>query len=501
SEHAMNESIPLPRDFLWGVATSAYQVEGCPLADGAGPSIWHRFSHEPGMTVSGHTGDVACDHYNRYADDVQLMASLGLSAYRFSIAWPRVLPKGRGRVNAKGLAFYDRLIDELLKYDILPFATLYHWDLPLELENKGGWLNDDTARWFGDYADLMFRAFSDRVPYWMTINEPAVIMEKGYVLGLYAPGHRNFGEAPAVARNLLRAHGYAVQAYRDRGDGCIGIAVNIQPKFPASDSPADVAAAQRANVWRNLQFLDAILLGKQPDELPAMFGRDWKGLSSEEMKLVKQPIDYVGLNYYTRVVVSAADAQALPLQARGLDPSGESTLIGWEIYPEGLTNTLVMLNGRYGGIPIYITECGAAFKDPDAVDNADLHDPERVEFFRAHIQAAIEGYNQGVDLRGFFAWSLLDNFEWNSGYTMPFGLVHVDFKTQRRTVKSSGRFFAEVARSNGANILTRMSPPAESGVGVPLSNQDAPMADSGAPAESPSPRRHDDVQVPDPTHR
>jgi beta-glucosidase len=296
----MTDNIEFPKDFLWGVATSAYQIEGCTLADGAGPNIWHRFAHVPGMTVAGATGDIACDHYNRYADDVELMSKLGLQAYRFSLAWARLLPKGRGRMNPKGLGFYDRLIDLLLERDICPFVTLYHWDLPLALEDKGGWLNDDTARWFGDYADLAYRAFCDRVPYWTTINEPAVIMEKGYVLGVYAPGHRNAAEAPVVARNLLRAHGYAVQAYRDRGDGCIGIAVNIQPKHPATDSPGDKMAAGRANAWRNLQFLDAILLGRTPDELPDMFGRDWKELTEEDFRLIHQPIDYVGVNYYTR---------------------------------------------------------------------------------------------------------------------------------------------------------------------------------------------------------
>lgn len=446
-----------PDDFLWGAATSAYQIEGSTLDDGAGPNIWHRFSHEPGMTVAGATGDVACDHYNRWPEDVDLMADLGLGAYRFSLAWARILPKGRGRMNPKGLAFYDRLVDALLERNIRPFITLYHWDLPLELENKGGWLNDDTARWFGDYADVAFRAFADRVPYWMTINEPAIIMEKGYVLGVYAPGHRNAAEAPQVARNLLRAHGYAVQAYRDRGDGCIGIAVNIQPKFPATDSAADQAAARRANAWRNLQFLDAILLGSMPDELPEMFGREWKGLSPEDVKLIHQPIDYVGLNYYTRVVVGD-DAQMLPLRARPVSPSSNSTLIGWEIYPGGLTKTLTTLHERYHGVPIFITECGAAFKDPVSENGEEVSDPQRVEFFRSHIQAAYEAMQQGVDLRGFFVWSLLDNFEWNSGYTMPFGLVQVDFETQRRTMKMSGRYFAEVARSNGANVLAPALP-------------------------------------------
>jgi len=455
----MTDLTPFPKDFLWGVATSAYQVEGSPLADGAGPSIWHRFSREPGMTVEGATGDVACDHYNRCDEDIDLMADLGVGAYRFSTSWARVLPKGRGRVNTKGLAFYDRLIDSLLERDILPFVTLYHWDLPLDLENKGGWLNDDTAKWFGDYSDLMFRAFCDRVPYWMTINEPAVIMEKGYVLGVYAPGHRNAAEAPCVARNLLRAHGYSVQAYRDRGDGCIGIAVNIQPKYPATESPADAAAARRADAWRNQQFLDAIVLGSVPDELPEMFGREWRGLSDEDIKLIHQPIDFIGLNYYTRIVVGD-DAMTLPIRAKRVDQSGELTLIGWEIYPGGLTETLLNLHDRYDGLPIYITECGAAFKDPLANGNDEVQDPARVEFLRTHIQAAARALEQGVDLRGFFVWSLLDNFEWNSGYTMPFGLYQVDFETQMRTIKSSGRYFSEVARSNGEVLGNQ-----ESGIG------------------------------------
>jgi beta-glucosidase len=404
------------------------------------------------MTVGGATGDVACDHYNRYEEDVALMAELGIGAYRFSIAWARILPKGRGRMNPMGLSFYDRLVDSLLERDILPFITLYHWDLPLALEDKGGWLNDDTAKWFGDYADLMFRAFCDRVPYWMTINEPAVIMEKGYVLGVYAPGHRNASEAPVVARNLLRAHGHAVQAYRDRGDGCIGIAVNIQPKYPATESVADHAAAQRANAYRNLQFLDAILLGRMPDELPEMFGRNWRPLSGEDMKLVSQPIDFVGLNYYTRVVVGD-DPETLPVRVKSVTPPATRTLFGWEIYPGGLTETLLRITERYGRVPIYVTECGAAFTDPQPEDGADVEDPERVAFLRSHIRAAARAMDEGADLRGFFVWSLLDNFEWASGYTMPFGLVQVDFDTQRRTMKSSARFYADVIRSSGENVF------------------------------------------------
>ncbi len=469
----MTQILQFPPDFLWGVATSAYQVEGSTLADGAGPNIWHRFSREPGMTVGGATGDIACDHYCRSEQDVELMAELGIQAYRFSMAWARLLPRGRGRMNPKGLSFYDRLIDSLLQRDIVPFLTLYHWDLPLALEDKGGWLNDDTAKWFADYADLSFRAFCDRVPYWMTINEPAVVMEKGYVTGVYAPGHRNAAEAPQVARNLLRAHGLAVQAYRDRGDGCIGIAVNIQPKYPATDSAADQQAANRANAFRNLQFLDAILLGRTPDELPEMFGRDWRPLSDEDMKLISQPIDYVGLNYYTRVVVGD-DPETLPHRARSVTSPATRTLFGWEIYPGGLTETLLRITERYGRVPIYITECGAAFTDPRSDDGADVQDPERVEFLREHIKAAFRAMEQDVDLRGFFVWSLLDNFEWNSGYTMPFGLVQVDFETQQRTMKSSARFYAQVIESSGANVFR------ESGMDNRELSYDSPKAIPGA---------------------
>lgn len=443
--------MPFPSDFLWGTATSAYQVEGSPLADGAGPNIWHRFAHEPGTILGGATGDVACDHYHRYRDDVGLMADLGLNAYRFSIAWARLLPRGRGRLNTRGFDFYDRLVDALLERDIVPMATLYHWDLPLGLEDKGGWLNDDTARWFGDYADLAYRAFADRVPFWVTINEPAVVMEKGYVLGVYAPGHRNAAEAPAVARNLLRAHGYAVQAYRDRGDGAIGIAVNVQPAYPATDAEPDRAAARRVNAWRNLQFLDAILLGQSPPELPGMFGRDWRALAESEMALVRQPVDFIGVNYYTRVFVRD-DPATLPAGAAPVPTTNVRTQVGWEVFPEGLTETLVALDQRYGGVPIHVTECGAAFADPAAAGGADVPDPARVAFLRDHVQAAGKAIEQGVDLRGFFVWSLLDNFEWNSGYTQPYGLVQVNFETQQRTMKSSARFFGNVARSNGVSL-------------------------------------------------
>jgi beta-glucosidase len=441
-----------PKGFLWGAATSAYQVEGSPLNDGAGPNIWHRFSRLPGKTADGATGDIACDHYNRYREDLDLMDAIGLSSYRFSIAWARILPDGLGRVNAKGLSFYDRLVDELLEREIVPFATLYHWDLPLALEDKGGWLNEDVPNWFGEFANLCFRTYGDRIPFWVTINEPAVIMEKAYVLGSYAPGHRNPAEAPVVARNLLRAHGIGVQCARSATKGQVGIAVNLQPKHPASDSPADAAAARRADAFRNLQFLDAVLLGHSPEELPVMFGETWRPLTSADMSLIHQPIDFVGINYYTRVVVED-DADALPTRAEPIVvPDVQRTLMGWEVYPEGLKEVLCGLTQRYGKIPLYVTENGAAFKDPVASDGEIVRDRERVAFLRDHLRKALEARAGGADLRGYFVWSLLDNFEWNSGYARPFGLVQVDFVTQRRTVKESGQYYSEVIRTLGANL-------------------------------------------------
>ncbi|HEX6972161.1 MAG TPA: GH1 family beta-glucosidase, partial [Limnochordia bacterium] len=442
-----------PPDFLWGVATSAYQIEGYPLADGAGPNIWHRFSRLPGRTIDAATGDIACDHYHRYREDVALMDQLGIGAYRFSIAWGRILPEGRRTINPKGIGFYDRLLDEVLSYSIVPFVTLYHWDLPLALEDRGGWLNDDIAGWFSDYADLIFRTFGDRVPYWVTINEPAVITEKGYVLGVYAPGHRNPAEAPAVARNLLRAHGRAVQACRASTKGKVGIALNLQPKHAATNHPDDVAAMRRADAFRNRQFIEPILKGHSPQELEEMFGDAWRPISQEDMAAVHSPIDFMGINYYTRGIVRN-DPSTLPTRAEPVEAEGRThTLMGWEVYPEGLTEALLWVKQHYGDIPLYVTENGVAFEDPVSADGEIVNDPARIDFLRAHLQAAMRARMAGADLRGYFLWSLLDNFEWSSGYVRPFGIVQVDFHTQRRTLKASAKYYADVIRSAGAGLL------------------------------------------------
>jgi beta-glucosidase len=451
----MTDSIRFPDGFLWGASTSAYQVEGSPLADGAGPSIWERFTHSPGLTANGDTGDVACDHYRRWETDVALMSELGLNAYRFSIAWSRVLPEGRGPLNRKGLAFYERLVDALLARDITPNVTLYHWDLPAALDDRGGWLNPDISGWFAEYAQHVFRALGDRVDMWATLNEPWVVTDGGYLHGALAPGHRNHFEAPLATHNLMLAHGAAVQAYRAERNGRIGIVVNLAPKDPASVRPEDLAAARRDATYMNRQYLDPALRGSYPEDMEEIFGMAWPDFPEEDLGRICQPIDFVGINYYTRNVVRD-DPRALPVRAAYVpQPQHAVTETGWEVYPEGLTDILVWVTERYGRIPLYVTENGAAFYDPPTPVNGRIEDYLRVDYFRTHLRAAHEAMRRGVDLRGYFAWSLLDNFEWSLGYAKRFGIIHVDYATQERTVKASGRYYSEVIRSHGEVLDTR----------------------------------------------
>jgi beta-glucosidase len=446
----MTRAIQFPSGFLWGSATSAYQVEGSPLADGAGPSIWQRFAHTPGMTRNGETGDVACDHYRRYASDVALMRSLGMQAYRFSVAWSRVLPQGRNAVNPGGLDFYDRLVDTLLENGIEPLVTLYHWDLPAALDDLGGWLNPDIARWFADYAAVMFRKLDGRVKKWATLNEPWVVTDGGYLYGALAPGHRSRFEAPIASHHLMRSHGAAVQAYRAEGKHEIGLVVNIEPKYPASDDAADRAATVRADAYMNRQYLDPAFLGRYPDEMSEIFGEAWPVWPAEDFALIRQPIDFVGVNYYTRSV-TRFDERAWLLRAAPVPQTRATyTETGWEVFPQGLTDTLVWVKDRYGNPPIYVTENGAAFFDPPVAEGGRVRDPLRVDYLRKHIRAVHDALQQGVDIRGYMAWSLLDNYEWSLGYSKRFGIVHVDFETQARTPKDSARFYSRVIASNGA---------------------------------------------------
>ncbi|MCI0332774.1 MAG: GH1 family beta-glucosidase [Planctomycetes bacterium] len=440
-----------PANFLWGAATSAYQIEGSPLADGAGENIWHRFSHAPNNIADQSNGDVACDHYRRFRDDVHLMRELGIGAYRFSTSWARVLPEGVGRVNQAGLDFYSRLIDTLLENHIQPMLTLYHWDLPQALEDRGGWADPRSADWFAEYAQLMYRAFDDRVPLWCTINEPWVIVDQGYVEGRHAPGRRDWAEAAAVSKNLLCAHAAAVDAYRAVGKHAIGLVVNLVPIHPASDSDADRQAAQRLDAYLNRQFLDPVLLGEVPPELPQMFGADWPNWTADELRRIRQPIDFVGVNYYLRLRVCDDPKTGLARARAVTQPNCPYTAMGWEIYSQGLAEILLWIKERYGDVPQYITENGAAFDDI-SLPNGAVDDAPRVQYLKEHLVAARRAIEAGVNLRGYFAWSLLDNFEWQCGYSKRFGLVHVDFATQRRVPKSSARFYSNVIRTDGAAL-------------------------------------------------
>ncbi len=445
----MTEVNLFPVDFLWGASTSAYQIEGSPLADGAGASIWHRFSHSPGLIPSGDNGDIACDHYNRYAGDIALMRELGLNTYRFSVSWSRVLPNGTGRVNQPGLDFYRRLVDTLLTHGITPNATLFHWDLPAALDDRGGWLNRDSADWFADYACVMFDALSDRIPMWATLNEPWVVTDGGYLHGALAPGHRNQYEAPIATHNIMRAHGAGVLAARASGVEQIGLVVNIEPKYPATDSAADIAAVGRGDAYMNRQYLDVALLGHYPDEMEEIFGDAWPKWPADDFALIRQDIDFLGLNYYTRGVLANAPA-ALPVRIGYVrQPEHAYTETGWEVYPPAMTRMLTWVKERYGDIALYITENGAAFYDPPRPVNGRIDDPLRVDYFRTHLLAAREAMRQGVNLRGYYAWSFMDNFEWSLGYSKRFGIVHVDYTTLERTPKASAHFYRDVIRSRG----------------------------------------------------
>jgi beta-glucosidase len=438
-----------PRDFLWGAATAAYQIEGSPLADGAGPSIWHRFAHTPGRIRDGDTGDVACDHYRRWQQDLDLMRELGLKAYRFSISWSRLFANGRGTVNRAGAAFYDRLVDGLLARGIEPVATLYHWDLPAALDDRGGWLNPDVASWFADYAQFAYGLLDGRVRRWITLNEPWVVADGGYLFGVLAPGHRSPYEAVIAAHNLLRAHGAAVAAYRATGRHEIGLVVNLEPKEPASDASDDRLATARADAYMNRQYLDPVFCGAYPAELRDIYGDAWREWPAEDLRAISQPMDFLGVNYYTRGV-TRHDPGAWPLAASSVrQPGSTYTDTGWEVCPAALTGLLRRVAADYGNPPLYITENGAAFYDPPVAADGRIRDPLRVDYLRTHLDAVRAALAAGVDVRGYFVWSLLDNLEWAHGYSKRFGIVHVDFATQRRTLKDSARYYQRVIARGG----------------------------------------------------
>jgi beta-glucosidase len=434
-----------PKDFLFGAATSAYQIEGAVQEDGRGPSIWDVFSHTPGKVAAGDTGDVACDHYHRYREDIALMREMGLDSYRFSISWPRLFPNGGGKLNQPGLDFYQRLVEELLRHDIVPMATLYHWDLPQALQDKGGWLNRDTADWFAEYADTVFQRLGDRIPLFVTLNEPWCSAVLGHAMGVHAPGLRDYASALAAAHHLLLGHGKAVQAFRQSGaEGQIGLTNVLTPMEPASDAAEDVEAADRMDALTNRWFLDPVFKGTYPAELRAL-GADAL-VRDDDLQLISQPLDFLGVNYYFRQVIKANPADPL-IQATALEPSGERTAMGWGVSPDGLREALLRVKRDYGDIPIYVTENGAAYEDVlegDAATGYTVHDPKRIAYLRNHLLAVHEAMAARVEVRGYYVWSLLDNFEWQEGYAKRFGLVYVDYATQRRIWKDSAKWYRDV---------------------------------------------------------
>lgn len=431
-------------DFRFGVATSSYQIEGAVSEDGRGSSIWDRFSHTPGKTKLGHNGDVACDHYHRLKEDVALLDWLGVDAYRFSIAWPRVLPTGRGAVNQRGLDFYERLVDALLERGIQPCATLYHWDLPDAL--AGGWLARDTVQGFAEYAAVVGERLGDRVAMWFTHNEPWCQAFLGYQIGLFAPGHRDLGEALLCAHHLLVSHGLAARALRAHVKQPVGIAINLIPAYPATDSEADVRAAARYDGHFNRWFIEPLLGRGYPKDMQALYGAAMPEFPESDIALMGEAIDVLGVNYYERAII--ADGDEAPLRVTHVRRADMPRTADREIYPVGLSDTLRRLHQEYGFKRLVVTENGAAFTDEFSSDGR-VHDVERVAFFRAHLQQMLKARKEGVPVDAFFAWSLMDNFEWSEGYTLRYGLVHVDFETQARLPKDSAEFLRTLGRHAG----------------------------------------------------
>lgn len=433
-----------PADFVWGVATASYQIEGAATEDGRAPSIWDAFSHTPGRVVNGDTGDVACDHYHRMPQDVALIRSLGVDAYRFSIAWPRVIPDGRGAVNAKGLDFYERLVDELLAAGIKPLATLYHWDLPIALHGRGGWTSRETPDAFADYADVVIRRLGDRLHGVATLNEPWCASYLSYLEGHHAPGERNLSAALAAVHMLNLAHGKAVTAIRAAAPTLpVGCVFNPMSVYPATERPADVAAAERSHAFHNGMFFGPVFAGAYPEGALAGLGDAMPEIREGDLAAIHQPLDFVGVNYYTPMRVVAAPEVGYP-HARTIPPAGgvPVTDMGWEVYAPAFGAIIRRLASDYRLPPVVITENGAACRD--AKENGAVYDPDRIDYYRLHIAEIARLIEEGIDVRGYYAWSLMDNFEWAFGYAKRFGLVHVDYATQERTIKASGLWYRDL---------------------------------------------------------
>ncbi|MBW8487187.1 GH1 family beta-glucosidase [Actinomadura parmotrematis] len=442
----MNELDSLPAGFTWGVATSSYQIEGAVAEDGRTPSIWDTFAHAPGNVDGGHTGDVACDHYHRWPEDIALMKGLGVDAYRFSIAWPRVVPDGAGAVNAAGLAFYDRLVDGLLEAGITPFPTLYHWDLPQALQDRGGWADRATAERFAEYAAATAAVLGDRITSWATLNEPMCAAWIGHIEGRHAPGVRDLAVAVPAAYHLLLAHGLGAAAVRSVAPGArVGLVNLVNPAEPATGSDADARAAERFDGHVNRWWLDPVFGRGLPADMVELYERNGARVPvrAGDLAAIAAPLDWLGVNFYNPCVLADDPDGPVPHARETGGPGERRTMLGWEIRAEGLERTLLRVHEDYAPAEILVTENGSAWADEVGPDGT-VDDPGRVRYLEEHLAACGRAAAKGVPLSGYFAWSLMDNFEWAFGYDARFGLVHVDYPTQRRTVKASGRRYAAI---------------------------------------------------------
>lgn len=440
--------VTFPQDFVWGTSMAAYQIEGAWNEDGKGPSIWDTFSHKTGKVRHGETGDVACNHYHLYKQDVALMKELGLKAYRFSTSWPRFFPEGRGKVNTKGRDFYNRLVDELLENNIEPWLCFYHWDLPQALQDKGGWVNRDIVHYFCDYASYVAEALGDRVKHFVMLNEPNVVAILGHVLGIHAPGIQDISALGAVAHHLNIATGMGLERLRSQNSSWqLGTVINLQPVEPKTDRDHDLQAAFLFDSLWNRMFLDPLYKGQYPEMVMGMLEDH---VQAGDMGQIQQPLDFLGMNLYQRVLIESDPKSLVGLRLSEPPANTELTDMGWEVYPKSLYNQLLDLKDNYGNPKVFVTENGAAFKDTPV--NGKVADRQRIHYLARHLQALRQAKDEGANVQGYFVWSLLDNFEWAEGYEKRFGIVYVDYATQKRVPKDSFYWYQQAIREGGFNL-------------------------------------------------
>ncbi len=443
-----------PKGFLWGSATASYQVEGAWDEDGKGESIWDRFSHTPGKMDTSDTGDVTCDHYHRYKDDIKLMKKIGLKAYRFSISWPRIFPNGTGKINKKGVDFYKNLIKELRKEGIEPVVTLYHWDLPQKIQDMGGWANRKTIDLFVKYAEVLFNEFGNSISFWITHNEPRVVAYQGHAFGRIAPGIKDKKMALQVAHHLLLSHGKTVRAFRNKGlRGKIGITLNLKPVYPKTNSPKDRKAAEVYDAYKNKWFSDPLFKGVYPEVDSSYFKKEYgyPEIRKGDMEIISTPIDFLGINCYSRSLVKYEKRNG-DFNVKEICPKNSRyTTMNWEIYPKGIYDLLIGIKKDYGDIPLLITENGASFSDK-LLEDGRVHDKNRINYYKKYIKEIWKAIDKGVNLKGYFAWSFMDNLEWAFGFTKRFGLIYVDYKSLNRYLKDSAHYYSDIIKNNGIRM-------------------------------------------------